>query len=441
MTRTIYLIICCCWLLFGCQQRSNVTPWGSVIGDTTQQTSHLSFDEMLMQGEMILLTLSGPDTYYEYHGRGMGLQYHLCQQFANHLGVSLRADICKDTAELFHRLRIGEGDIAIVQGMQIDEKLLTKDNPTQHPTERGERKVETNTQQSTPSTQQKEERGTRKEVRKIVAKGGITASDIGGTQWFTFTDNEDLRRELQAWYNADCLAFAEQAEKQGHLPQPRSYSFNAPIMNALKGVISQYDAFFQRYAPLSRTDWRLLAAQCYQESHFDPVAQSWAGAKGLMQLMPATAEKLGISGNAIFDPATNIEGGARTMGMLITLFRDIPSPTERLRFALAAYNGGYGHIRDAMKLTKKHGRNATVWNNVAEYVLRLSEPAYFNDPLVNYGYMRGTETVGYVDQVMRRYEIYRGGKVSEGGSRSSSSSSYEDNSTPRRATVSHRYQL
>lgn len=403
--RFIY-IISLLLLVAGCQQRSRLTPWGTVIGDTTPVAKRFTMDDMLMQGEMILLTLSGPDTYYDYHGRGMGLQYQLCQLFANHLGVSLRADICKDTTELFRRLRAGEGDIGIVNGAADNGNDNGNGNDVAH--------------------------------RQLIRVA------VGGTSWHVHADNKELAAALNDWYDDKCLASAKEAERYGHLPQPRTYSFEAPLLNATKGIISRYDNLFQRYAATAGTDWRLLAALSYQESGFDPLAQSWAGAKGLMQLMPNTARRLGIDDNEIFDPATNIEGGARTLRSLLSLFTDIPAGDERLRFALAAYNGGYGHIRDAMKLAQKHGHNHRQWSNVAQYVLLLQQPEYYNDPVVSYGYMRGSETEDYVKRVMQRYNIYRG-KAAAGQPSSAPTRpvapSYDDNRTPRRATGSHRFTL
>ena len=163
-----------------------------------------------------------------------------------------------------------------------------------------------------------------------------------------------------------------------------------------------------------------------------------------MQLMPNTARRLGIDDNEIFDPATNIEGGARTLRSLLSLFTDIPAGDERLRFALAAYNGGYGHIRDAMKLAQKHGHNHRQWSNVAQYVLLLQQPEYYNDPVVSYGYMRGSETEDYVRRVMQRYNIYRGKAAASQPSSATTrpaAPSYDDNRTPRRATGSHRFTL
>jgi membrane-bound lytic murein transglycosylase F len=141
------------------------------------------------------------------------------------------------------------------------------------------------------------------------------------------------------------------------------------MLSRQKGIISQWDAYFIRYSSLIGWDWRLLAAQCYQESAFDPKAVSWAGAQGLMQLMPATAARMGISLAQVFEPERNIEGGARYLRHLSEIFDDIPNRQERLNFVLAAYNGGPGHVRDAMALAAKHGKNPKRWADVDYYIL------------------------------------------------------------------------
>ncbi|MGO5509431.1 transglycosylase SLT domain-containing protein [Segatella copri] len=164
-----------------------------------------------------------------------------------------------------------------------------------------------------------------------------------------------------------------------------------------------------------------MAAQCYQESCFDPNAKSWAGACGLMQIMPSTAAHLGLPMSAIHDAEANVAAAARYMAELQGHFSDVGDPAQRALFALAAYNGGFHHIRDAMALTRKHGGNPQNWGHVREYVLRLTQPAYYGDPVVKYGYMRGTETADYVDRIRARWSEYCGGasfhESYQGGSR------------------------
>ena len=183
---------------------------------------------------------------------------------------------------------------------------------------------------------------------------------------------------------------------------------HSPMLNRKEGIISRYDALFMTYSQPIRWDWRLMAAQCYQESTFDPSAQSWAGACGLMQIMPATATRLGLSHDKLFDPESNIAAAARFLGQLDRKFSDISDRGERLNFVLASYNGGYHHIRDAMALARRDGRDQHRWADVSRYVLLLSTPRYYQDPIVKYGYMRGSETVDYVQRIRQRWQSYSG---------------------------------
>ena len=155
----------------------------------------------------------------------------------------------------------------------------------------------------------------------------------------------------------------------------------------------------------------LLAAQCYQESTFDPRAVSFAGAKGLMQIMPGTADHLGVPRSKLYDPETNIAAAVKYIAELQKAFADIRDHYERTNFVLASYNGGTHHIRDAMELAKRDGRNPHRWADVSTYVLKLASPQYYNDPLVKYGYMRGSETVDYVSKIRQRHAGYEGVKI------------------------------
>jgi membrane-bound lytic murein transglycosylase F len=182
----------------------------------------------------------------------------------------------------------------------------------------------------------------------------------------------------------------------------------SPVLNKSQGVLSHYDHFFQEYASVARCDWRLLAAQCYQESTFDPHARSFAGACGLMQIMPSTAHELGLPEDKIWDPESNIAAAAKYIRQLDYHFRDIRNSAERRKFVLAAYNGGMWHVRDAMSLTEKFGGDPRRWNDVSEYVRKLATPEFFNDSVVKYGYMRGSETADYVSRIHSRWAQYRG---------------------------------
>ena len=171
--------------------------------------------------------------------------------------------------------------------------------------------------------------------------------------------------------------------------------------------LSVYDPMIREAAQTLDWDWLLLASLVYQESRFDFRAKSWAGAVGLMQLMPATAKRFGADN--LYDPQQSIAAGAKYLHHLDSLWaKSIDDPQERVKFVLASYNVGLGHVADARNLARKYGRNPLKWDNSVEfYLLMKSKPRYFNDPLVKSGYCRGEEPVKYVEEILNRYDQYR----------------------------------
>jgi len=172
------------------------------------------------------------------------------------------------------------------------------------------------------------------------------------------------------------------------------------------GKISPYDESFRRYSRLIDWDWRLLASLVYQESRFDPTVESWAGAYGLMQLMPSTAARYGVTRAS--PPDRNIEAGVKFLRWLESVFEDkVKEPEERMKFVLAAYNVGVGHVLDARRLAGKFGKNPSMWDdNVDFYLLNKSLPKYYRDPVLEYGYCRGEEPYRFVREILERYEHY-----------------------------------
>ena len=132
------------------------------------------------------------------------------------------------------------------------------------------------------------------------------------------------------------------------------------------------------------------------------------GAIGLMQLMPGTAREVGVSQANVFDPQSNVAGGVRYINRLNTHYSFIADADERINFILAAYNAGAGHVDDARALAKKYGKNPNVWlGNVDAFVLKMSEAVYYNQPEVNHGYFRGSETYDYVNSIRTRWNEYK----------------------------------
>ncbi len=172
------------------------------------------------------------------------------------------------------------------------------------------------------------------------------------------------------------------------------------------GKISKYDKLVKKYAQKINWDWRLLASLIYQESKFNPREKSWAGAVGLMQLLPNTARHFGAKN--IYKPEDNIKAGVKFISWLQDYWKEIPDSLERIKFVLASYNTGQGHVRDAQKLTKKFGKDPLLWNdNTAYYLLMKSRRKYYEDPVVKFGYCRGEEPVNYVSEILRRYIEYK----------------------------------
>lgn len=374
------------------KQQSTQTPWGDTFGTDTTTSLTFSLRDIQESGEMVVLTISGPDTYYEYRGKQLGTQYLMCEKFAQKIGVSIRVDICRSVDEMVKKFKAGDADM-IVYPIPTSTKGII---PCGYSTEQGK------------------------------------------LSWAVRDGNTELADSIKNWYKPEIAANVKREERELFSTQSIHRHVYAPMLNTQAGIISNYDHLFKRYAPIARWDWRLLAAQCYQESCFDPKAYSWAGAKGLMQIMPETARHLGLAESEVYEPEQNIYAAVRYINELNSHFTDIRNPEERRFFILASYNGGFFHIRDAMALAKKNGKNPHKWIHVAEYVLKLSTPEYYNDPVVKYGYMRGSETSNYVSAIYSRWQKYRGVR------NASSLAPTDDAPTvyePHKASKKHRFKL
>ena len=333
-----------------CRQETKkpLAPWEAEAEDSTWASASFDLPEIEQAGEMILLTTSGPQTCYDYRGRKLGVCYMLAQKLADTLGVKLRVELCRDTLDVQRRLKLGDGDLSV-----------------------------------------------------------SLSGDAQHTLWAVAPGKPQLSRELRRWYQPQMLAQVKQEEAfllSSKSVRRRIYS---PMLDRKGGVISRWDGLFIKYSKALRWDWRLMAAQCYQESTFDPDARSWAGACGLMQIMPSTADQLGLERSRIMQPEDNVAAAARLLAQLEGKFGDISPRSDRLPFVLASYNGGYHHVRDAMALTRKHGRDPNSWEDVKTYILALQQPQFYNDSVVHFGYLRGSETAAYVDDILARWRQYR----------------------------------
>ncbi len=319
-------------------------------------------DSILSCGEIVVATLHGADTYTAFDDTIIGLQYALADSLASHLGVRLRVVVAPDTAAF---LSLAHNDSIDVYALWLNAAAL-------------------DTLPVTPSA-----------PRDTLTRGS----------WAVRQGATALAEALEEWATAE-LCDSVEARLFRFLRQRGSIRkhVQAPYISLEKDIISIYDALFKDAAKATGWDWHLIAALCYEESGFDPNAVSGAGARGLMQVMDYTAANYGVSD--FLEPRQNVSVAACHLKDIINDFSDIHDRYERMKFVVAAYNCGGGHIRDAQELCRRENGNVQSWQDVSRYCLFLSRPEGYRHPAVRHGVMIGEETVMHVIKVMRRWEQY-----------------------------------
>ena len=142
-------------------------------------------------------------------------------------------------------------------------------------------------------------------------------------------------------------------------------------------------------------DWQLIRCQVRQESNFSPNAISSCGAIGLMQILPETARDLGFTREDLFIPEKNLRAGITYLYRQYYRLSEITNPVERIKFALASYNGGRGYINAALSLARKL-RSRRNWNYTNAF---LAHPGCnVNGKRPDYG-----QIIGYVDRIWSSY--------------------------------------
>ncbi|MBO5800078.1 MAG: transporter substrate-binding domain-containing protein [Paludibacteraceae bacterium] len=414
---------------------------------------------------LIVATLSRSTSFFSIRGENMGYEYELAERFAKSLNRKLYVVTAKDMNNLVQMLEDKEVDL-IAYPLSITNEFKGRVKFTEHEYITKQVLVQKNSKKNTPVKDVTELIG--KEIvvvenSKYHERLKNLNDEIGGGIKITVVDNEEDEEKLiekvskgeieytiaddniakinktyynninisvpisfeqrSAWavalandelHNAVNKWFGESKNNyiyhylyNKYFEKKRANSNEVPLyLNKYK--ISEYDHFFKKNAKTIGWDWRLLASMAYQESRFNPDAVSWAGAMGLMQIMPATAKNLGADSLAIKNAETNIELAVVYLQKSEKYFTKIEDPAERIKFLLASYNAGAGHIQDAMALAEKFGKDPYKWDdNVDKFILRKSNPDYFDDPVVKHGYLRGHETYNYVKEILIRYQEYK----------------------------------
>ena len=232
------------------------------------------------------------------------------------------------------------------------------------------------------------------------------------SSWAVSKRDQWLADSINVWAaSSNAQEYSKQALKHyfevNRGPKPDSVKVDTMAVTP-PGGISPYDPLFKQYAKEIGWDWRLLASIAYCESGFDPNATSWMGARGLMQVMPKTAKSFGAQENELGDPEVSIRVASKILKELDAIMRGRTGPGDRIRFVLAAYNAGSGHVTDAIALARKYELDPRVWSeNVEQAMLWKMDPEYYNDSVCSNGYCRGTEPVDYVVKVLNCYEHYK----------------------------------
>ena len=408
-----------------------------------------------------VLTRNNAATYFVWRGQFLGFEYELMRRFANSHGLHLEMIVPNRWSDLIPMLNAGGGDLIAAsmtvteerkqQGIafseaynRVTEELVarTDEEAFKGPEDLTGRTVVVRRSSAYWATMQKLlDEGI--DFQLVAAPDNMETEEIisrvaSGEYDLTVSDSHILSVELiwrddikpvltvngpvaHGWAvrkgNKKLLAALNEFLEKEYKGRFYNYVYNKYFENSNrirdhvaahqeyseKGNISPYDAQVQKYAEEYGFDWALIVAQMYQESGFDPMAESWAGARGLMQILPTTGELFGVEDLHGVD--TSIETGVRYLAWIHERFEPELTVQDRMWFTLAAYNAGLGHVRDARRLARKMGWNPDRWfDNVERAMLLLSRRSFYQ--LATHGYARGQETVDYVRKIRDRYNAY-----------------------------------
>ena len=418
--------------ILSCEYNETNQPGGIKAG--------IDLDEIRASGKLSVLTDYSPTDYYILDGRPMGYQYELLQNLAEYLGVRLEVSISHDIEESIRMLQDGKADL-IAQSLIITSRRKAEVDFTipfmstrqvlvqRHPekwksmdAKEADAEIDTNPGGFDGTSIHvmtgyaylagldniSGETGDNVYIAPVEEDNEVTSITLEQDMaWAVRQSSDQLLNELNTWLSEflQTSRYKNIYAKYYIKGKPSTY-VNDDYYAISTGKISPFDEDIRLYSKLLGWDWRLLTSLIYQESKFNINVKSWAGAFGIMQLMPGTATRYGILPDS--PPGDQIRAGAEFLKWLDDHYRDIQNPAERIKFVLAAYNVGPGHIDDARNLARKNLSNPDVWeDNVDIYLLSKSLPEFYNDPVVKHGYCKGEETYAYVTEVLERYEHYK----------------------------------
>ncbi|WP_022668775.1 membrane-bound lytic murein transglycosylase MltF [Desulfospira joergensenii] len=417
-----------------------------------------SVERIKKSGTLRLITSNSMNTFYLYRGKPDGFEYDLAKEFAKHLNVDLDV-VTPGWNNMFSYLKQGKGDF-IAAGLAITKDRLEQVAFSIPYMTIQQRVVHHNLIFGPKNIQDLEfrtihvRRGTSYQSRlEEIKRSGVDFKYILHDNTptedliamvndrkikFTIADSNiallcqryypDIRigipvqeRESLAWAirkNDDDMLkainrFLLHANETGILKRiTQKYYHNIQDVDLfeikkfhdrMKSRFPKYKKLIQKESRKYGFDWRLVAAVIYQESQFDANARSFTNVRGLMQVTRATAEELGIANHK--KPGQSIKAGIKYLNKMFRKFDHMEDEHQQMLFALASYNVGYGHVTDAMKITRKKGLADNNWQDVKTVLPLLSKARYYKK--TKHGYARGWEPVQYVDQVLTYFDILK----------------------------------
>lgn len=406
-------------------------------------------------GTIVVLTTNQPTTYYlDQNENPSGPEYDMVESFATYLGVKTSYKVLSSTSEVIVALSNGEGHLAAAgltktparesqfdfgpTLMNVSEELICHRKSASVDNIGTLENLEVVVASSTsyietikaqiPNMQLviDDELRTPQLLEKVNAKKiQCTISDstiyaISRRYHPDLISRYEFNKDLElAWMLPQMSVLLRQEidtwlteyKKRGDLSQlhDKYYSYLdtfdyvdiKTFKRRIESRLPKYKAMFIAAAKENNISASLLAAQSYQESHWDPKAKSPTGVRGIMMLTQPVAKSLGVTSR--LDAQQNIFAGAKYFAKMKNMFDDQVNPLDRDWMALAAYNIGRGHFRDAQNLTTKQGGNAQRWLDIKETLPLLSDKKYYES--LRYGYARGNEPVQYVQRIREYNDI------------------------------------
>ena len=425
---------------------------------SSKQEFILDKDGILSRGTLRVAVDNNSSSFYIYRGRRMGYEYELLLDLGKELGVQVEFVVASDIDEDFSKLEEGRVDLIAMNVQQNAEResfvtfteaigsmstvLVGREKLTSWDTLGMDTVVvrkgavyKSQLEQIKDSlrldftileVQDHEEilldRVYEQELRWTVAEKnvaqtnatyydelqlGLEVSKEEPVTWALRSTSPNLLQAVNSWLVEKKKVFIPRTYARYFLNSKNQYERTTNTYSSLGGNrISVYDEIIQENAQILGWDWRLLAALVYKESRFDTTALSYAGAQGLLQLMPVTVERFGVTNPN--DPEESLKGGVKYLQYLDKFWMErVPETNERIKFMLASYNIGQGHVEDAWRLTLKYQKNPQSWQEVSNFLNLKSDPKYYRDAVVKSGYAKGHIAVNYVRDVLALFQSYK----------------------------------